>query len=277
VGKYLNEELKLDDRLGQIGINKDGDQMQIIEYYTYDDIEVKFLDGNDCIVHTQYINFLKGYVKNYNKPSVGKHGFLGQGKYTSEHRDENGNRILHTEYKIWSGIHNRAGNFDGKHSSYSDVTVCEEWWNYQNFAKWYEEHKYDIKDDFLCIDKDILNPKNRIYSPETCCLIPNSINEIFKDFTNYKHDDLPIGITKRNDCKTVKYRARTTSVNEYGEIVYVSKTTSDLLEAFIFYKENKEKYIKFLAEKYKYCIDYEIYERLMNFKVTTTYDFNKLV
>ena len=30
----LNEELKLDDRLGQIGINKDGDQMQIIEYYT---------------------------------------------------------------------------------------------------------------------------------------------------------------------------------------------------------------------------------------------------
>lgn len=276
MSKYLNESLPIDEREGQIGFNKDGNKMKIIEYNTYDDVIVMFLDGNECVIHTQYINFLKGYVKNYNKVVHGNHGFIGQGPYTSEHR-ENGKRVLHDEYKIWSGMHMRAENFDKKHPSYADVTICEEWWNYQNFAKWYEEHKYEIEDDFLCIDKDLLNPESRIYSPETCCLIPNSINEIFRDYKNYKHDELPIGITKRNDYKTIKYRARTTSVNEFGEIVYVSKTTDDLFNAFIFYKEHKEKYIKFLAEKYKYYIEHKIYDQLINFKVTTTYDFNKLM
>lgn len=272
MSKYLNEELKLSDRLGQIGINKSGDKMQIIEYYSYDNIEVRFLDGNNCIVHTQYINFLKGYVKNYNKVVYGEHGYLGQGPYASEHRDDNGKRILHNEYKIWSGMHKRAGNFDGKHPSYVNVTVCEEWWNFQNFAKWYNENVYIIKDDFLCIDKDILNPENRIYSPQTCCLVPNSINEVFKDFRNYKHDDLPIGVTRRTDSKSIRYRARTTSVNEFGDVVYVNKTFDNIFDAFMFYKENKEKYIKYLAEKYKNVLPVEVYLKLIEFKVTTTCD-----
>ena len=133
--KYLNESLPIDEREGQIGINKDGDKMKIIEYNTYEHIVVKFLDGKGCEVRTQYINFLKGCVKNYNKIIYGKHGYLGQGPYTTEHKDENGKRIIHNEYGIWKNIHERAGNFDGKHPSYEDVTVCEEWWNFQNFAK----------------------------------------------------------------------------------------------------------------------------------------------
>ena len=187
MSNYLNESLPVTDRIGQIGVNKDGDKMQIIEYYTYDDIEVKFLDGNNCVVHTQYVNFLKGYVKNYNKIIYGLHGYLGQGPYASEHRDENGKRVLHNEYGIWRNIHERAGNFDSKHPSYKDVTVCEEWWNFQNFAKWYNERRYDTGEDFLCIDKDLLVPGNREYAPDKCCLIPNSINEIFRNSQNSKH------------------------------------------------------------------------------------------
>lgn len=59
MSKYLNESLPLDERIGQIGINKEGDKMQIIEYYSYDNIIVKFLDGKDCEVKTQYVNFQK--------------------------------------------------------------------------------------------------------------------------------------------------------------------------------------------------------------------------
>ena len=274
MSKYLNESLPIDERIGQVGINKEGEKMQIVEYYSYDNIIVKFLDGKDCEVKTQYVNFQKGYVKNYNKVVHGKHGYLGQGPYASEHRDENGKRVLHNEYKIWSGIHKRVGNFDGKHPSYEDVTVCEEWWCYQNFAKWYNEHVYTLYDDFLCIDKDILKPDSRIYSPQTCCLIPNSINEVFKDFRNYKNDDLPIGVTRRNDMRTVKYRARTTTIDEYNNVVYTSKTFDNIFDAFMFYKENKEKYIKYLAEKYKQVLPIDVYLKLLEFKVTTT---NKLI
>lgn len=278
MGKYLNEELKLDDRLGQIGINKDGDQMQIIEYYTYDDIEVKFLDGNDCIVHTQYINFLKGYVKNYNKVVYGEHGYLGQGKYASEHRDVNGKRILHNEYGIWKNMHERAGNFDGKHPSYVDVTVNEEWWCYQNFAGWYIERKYYTGDDFLCLDKDLLYPGNREYAPDKCCLIPNSINEIFKNYENYKKtdDSLPTGVRRRTDSKSIRYRTAGVYLDETGNKCRISKTFNDPLEAFLFYKEYKELYIKQLAEKYKKCLEYKVYERLMEYKITTDVDFSKI-
>ena len=162
---YLNESLPIGNRLGQIGITKYGDIMKIIEYYTNDNIIVEMLTDNPCQVHTQYINFLKGNVKNYNKVMYGYHGYLGQGLYSTEHLDDNGIRIRHIEFGIWKGIHCRSENFDGKHPSYKDVTVCEEWWNYQNFAKWYNDHKYNIEDDFLCIDKDILYPESKIYSP----------------------------------------------------------------------------------------------------------------
>lgn len=277
MGKYLNESVPAKERVGQVGVNKDGDKMEIIDYNSYEDVIVEFLDGNGCVVHTQYINFLKGYVKNYNRVVYGNHGYLGQGPYSSEHRDENGKRILHNEYKIWAGMHKRAENFDGKHPSYKDVTVCKEWYNFQNFAKWYNEHKYALEDDFLCLDKDILYPESRIYSPKTCCLIPNSINEIFKDFSNYKNDGLPIGVTRRTDSKSVRYRARTTSINEFGDVVYVNKTFTNVPDAYLFYKENKEKYVKFIAEKYKDVIDVNIYLKLIDFEVKTEVDIYSFI
>lgn len=274
MANLFNISLPIDERNGQIGFNKDGDKMQIIVYNGYDNIIVRFMDNWKCEVKTQYVNFIRGNVKNYNKVIYGNHGFLGQGPYTSEHKDKNGKRIIHNEYSIWKNMHERAGNFDGMHPSYVDVTVCEEWWNYQNFAKWYNDHKYEIKGDFLCLDKDILNPTGRVYSPENCCLVPNTINEVFKDFVNYKRDGLPIGVTRRNDSKSIKYRARTTTVDETGRIVYKNKTFDNVLDAFNYYKECKEKYIKFLAEKYKNVIEEKVYKKLIEYEVTTKYDFN---
>ena len=279
MSKYLNESLPIDEREGQIGFNKDGDKMKIIEYNTYDDIIVKFLDGNNCEVHTQYVNFQKGIVKNYNKIVYGKHGYLGQGPYTSEHRDENGKRILHNEYAIWKGIHERVGNFDGKHPSYIDVTVNEIWWCYQNFAEWYNEHRYDTGDDFLCIDKDLLIPGNREYAPDKCCLIPNSINEIFRNYKNYKRTDdgLPIGIHRRTDSKSIRYRSEGIYLDEWGNKCKIRKTFTNVLEAFIFYKEYKELYIQQLANKYKDKLDPKVYDILMNYKIHTNVDFNKFI
>lgn len=280
MGKYLNEQLPTGERIGQIGVNKDGDKMEIIEYYAYNNIIVEFKDGNNCQVHTQYINFLKGVVKNYNKVVYGKHGYLGQGPYTSEYRDkETGKRISNNEYSIWKNMHLRAGNFDGEHPSYADVTVTKEWWNYQNFAKWYNEHRYELKDDFLCIDKDILYPDSRVYSPETCTLIPNTINELFKNYGSYKTSDdgFPNGIHRRTDSKAIRYRTNARYLDEYGNKVVESKTFINPFDAFCYYKEYREKYIKQLANKYKEVLDPRVYNKLMEYKVTTDCDFSKFL
>lgn len=254
-------------RLYQKGVNNDGDLMMIIEYNGYDDIIVEFQDDGACKVHTQYANFVRGIVKNYNKVKYGYHGYIGVGKYASEHRDENKNRILHHSYKVWSGMHNRAENYDGKHPSYSDVTVCEEWWNYQNFAEWYEKNYYEIEGDFLCLDKDIKDPYSRVYSPNTCMLVPDCINNIFKKMED-RPDGLPIGVHRRKDMKVERYRSRTVILDEKGNPKPVnSPSTETPEEAFEFYKKHKELYIKQMAEKHKNILTEEAYKILMEYEV----------
>ena len=263
---YLNDYKESSQRLGQQGINTDGDLMEIIKYRGYDDIDVLFLDGNDCIVRTQYVNFLKGIVKNYNKVRYGKHGYLGQGKYVTEYKDENGKRNYMLAYQKWNGMHRRAYNSDGKHPAYADVHVDREWWNYQVFAEWFENNYYEVPNDFLCLDKDIKYPGNRIYSPHTCILIPNSINELFKQ-TNCNEKGLPIGVYERSDMKSIRYRARTKTINENNEIIDVSLTTKTAMEAFNFYKTSRERYIQFMANMYKDYLPKDIYHILMTYDI----------
>ena len=42
------------------------------------------------------------------------------------------------------------------------------------------------------------------------------------------------------------------------------------VEAFYAYKEDKEKYVKYLAEKYREQIDFRVYNALMNYEVKIT-------
>ena len=70
------------------------------------------------------------------------------------------------------------------------MTVCEEWLYYPNFVDWVhsqENFNFWASDKNTQIDKDILSDaKSKIYSPETCLLVPKCINEIFKKGTNRK-------------------------------------------------------------------------------------------
>ena len=61
---------------------------------------------------------------------------------------------------------------------YADKCVCEEWQNYANFKLWYDEHH--VFGNRIDLDKDILKPGNKEYSPETCILIEHYINTIFE-------------------------------------------------------------------------------------------------
>ena len=70
------------------------------------------------------------------------------------------------------------------------------WHNYQNFAQWFNENRYDVEGR-LHIDKDILYPGNKIYCPDTCLLVPQRINMLFLNKPNKR--GLPNGIIKSSD------------------------------------------------------------------------------
>ena len=103
------------------------------------------------------------------------------------------------------------------------VKVCEEWKCFSNFQKWYNENIYEIENEKVHLDKDILVDGNNIYSPETCIFVPQRINKMFET----KKSNLPRGV-RQNKSKT-KYCA-TIRVYKDGESEQINLGTFDTIE-----------------------------------------------
>lgn len=88
----------------------------------------------------------------------------------------NGKRIICKYYVAWKDMLNRCycSKYQEKHPSYHGCTVCDEWVIFSNFKSWMEMQDWKGKD----LDKDLLIQGNKIYSPETCLFIPQSINKL---------------------------------------------------------------------------------------------------
>lgn len=163
---------------------------------------------------------------------------------------------------IWAGMINRCyGGRGGKHDYYKDCDVCEEWLNFSNFEKWFNENKDGYHKGYH-LDKDILVKRNRIYGPDTCCFVPQEINKCFIKRENSR-GELPIGVFF--DSERGKFIGVSVKSN-------CNKRFDSIEEAFMFYKNEKENYIKFLANKYyeKKLITQNVYDTLMNYKVEIT-------
>ena len=245
------------DRTGEINYNNFGSKMEIVNYRNANDIDVYF-EEYDCIVENkQYKNFKIGNIRcPYNRNKY--NGFLGEGKYNTK---ENGKKTKC--YQTWFNMLIRCYDeeYKNKKTTYKDATVCEEWHNFQNFAKWYEENYYGVKDEEMQLDKDILCKGNKIYSPETCIYVPERINILFvKSLTN--KGDYPIGVVKNGKKYNWQLSKKDRRIRGYGF------NTPE--EAFYGYKQAKEQYIKEVAEEYKDKIPQKLYEAMYKYEVEIT-------
>ena len=147
-----------------------------------------------------------------------------------------------------------------KHPTYKECVVCGEWLLYDNFKKWCDENYYQIDNERMQVDKDILFKRNKLYSPDTCCFVPDRINSLIikSDSIRGKY---PIGVSyKKNTglyCASMKKNNRNVWLGEY--------TTPE--KAFSVYKIEKEKYIKEVADEYRDKIPNKIYNALYNYEV----------
>jgi hypothetical protein len=235
--------------------------MEIVEYNRSKDVLVKFLEHGN-LVHTSWESFNRGGVKNVFDRSVYGIGYIGEGKYKTK---ENGK---HTpQYDSW---HTMLGRIYGAHSaklnpSYINVTVCDEWFNFQTFAEWYDQNYYQVNGERMNLDKDILIKGNREYSPNACIFVPARINSLFvKNNTN--RGDLPIGVTY--DKRTKKYVARCSGGLKKKTEHLSDHNTPE--EAFYAYKINKELVIRDIANEYKDKIPEKLYNAMINYKVEIT-------
>jgi len=110
----------------------------------------------------------------------------------------NGKKINCPYYKTWVDMLTRcySEKFHANNQSYIDCTVAKEWHLFSNFHKWMEKQDWNHKE----LDKDILMPGNKIYSPETCVFVPASLNNLLLHAKSKKRK-YPVGVEFNNKCK----------------------------------------------------------------------------
>jgi len=145
----------------------------------------------------------------------------------------NGIKTICPYYSRWFLMINRCYNprYQADKPSYKGVSVCNDWLTFTSFKEWMEKQDWENKE----LDKDLLFPGNKVYSPNTCVFITRDLNALLA--IGGTKSNLPRGMTKR----TNKYLVR--CGNEY--IGYYDTVE----EATIVYKKHKKKRLVKIANE----------------------------
>ena len=239
---------------GDVFYSNEGYQAVVIKYTNILNVLVEFQDEHKVVKSFTGSHLRKGNFRNpYHKVLYG-FGYVGVGSF--KRLDSNGNMTL--EYIAWSEMIRRCYSdiYKNKYPTYKGCMVCEQWANFQVFSSWYVKQKQYGKG--FQLDKDILSVGSKVYSPETCALVPVEINNLLAK-NKKTRGALPIGVSKAG----IRFRS---SICKNKKPLFLG-TFNAPEEAFYAYKEAKEKYIKEVANKYKDQIDSRTYEALMKYEV----------
>lgn len=228
-------------RIGEERLNNQGCPMIIVEYLNWENVTVEFKDKYAIQIKTNYQAFERGNVKNPYYPSVCGIGMIGV-KYPVSI-----NCKAIKEYQAWRDMLKRCtdNRLKEKYSTYQNVTCCEEWLCYENFYEWLhsqENLQKWLNGEKWEVDKDIIKKKNKVYSPDTCCLVPHNVNCLFIK-SNATRGILPIGIKRKGDRFEAVCANPFTNRKDYlGAYLTID-------EAFLAYKNRKEEIIKQVAQE----------------------------
>lgn len=94
-------------------------------------------------------------------------------------------------YQKWKSMLERcySPRCKAKRPTYEGCSVCKEWHLFSNFKAWMEKQDWENKH----LDKDLLVPKNRVYSPETCIFLHGSVNTFLTE-SNSTRGEFPVGV-----------------------------------------------------------------------------------
>lgn len=178
-------------------------------------ILVGFLDYNQekwCSAH----DLKRGLVR-VHKPTIHGFGIVDISRIKGT--------WMQIHYERWRSMIRRcySKNRSGIDTCYSVVTVCDDWARFSNFLEWSKQFEWDGFE----IDKDLFSGKVKIYSPETCCVIPNDLNSLI----NFRYDSPNmLGVSRDNA------RNKYSSIGKLGVKRFNKEIDAHLywLEFFIF-------------------------------------------
>ena len=239
---------------GQVRNTNEGGSFTVIEFHSSTNVIIKHNDEFGHIAKVSSDQIRKGSIRNPFHPTLYGVAYMGVG----EHRAKiNGKIVPH--YSIWSGLLTRCycPIRLKERPSYIGCRLSKDFLCYQNFAEWYTSHEsYGLGYE---IDKDLLVKGNKIYSADTCTLLPRELNIAIR-VDRGKGSKLPVGVLEN------KVGGYTASLKISGKDNHLG-TFKTVEEASIAYVKAKEAYVKEVSLKWKGQIDTRAFEALMNWTV----------
>ena len=170
-----------ENRHGYRAYSREGSMFEVIEYVDSQNVIIEFQDKWHYKTKTSWQKVKNGSIKNPYLPNK-YGGIVGTNKDIDE--DENFSISTSKEYNFWFNILCRCKDekFKKDNHTYTDCAIDDRWLYFWDFYKWLHSqenfHKWNYSNGWA-IDKDILIKNNKIYSPETCCLVPMNVNGLF--------------------------------------------------------------------------------------------------
>lgn len=129
-----------------------------------------------------------------NHKKAHKYG-INDADYNVHHLDHSSGKAKRTwtcpYYSRWIDMLRRCYSdyFHKKQPSYVGCYVCEEWLLFSNFRSWMKNQDWKGKH----LDKDLLIKGNKVYSPDTCIFISQTLNNFTNDHS-LASGELPTGV-----------------------------------------------------------------------------------
>jgi hypothetical protein len=91
----------------------------------------------------------------------------------------NGKGITCSYYQRWHSMIRRCYDpkYQEKNPTYRGCSVVRGWLLFSGFRAWMVDQDWEGMD----LDKDIIKPGNKVYSPENCCFITHELNSLLCD------------------------------------------------------------------------------------------------
>lgn len=161
------------------------------------------------------------------------------------------------QYSLWMNMLKRCYANNPGDPSYVGCEVSEHFLILSNFIAWVDKLGKPLKGWHL--DKDLLG-NGRLYSEDTCCFLPLSINMVFKNH-NYSSIGLLRGINQQPGSGRFK-----ASRSMYGKVVCLGTfgTQEEAHQAYVLATEN---YVHTLADEYKDLLAVNVYDALKAYTI----------
>lgn len=238
----------------------------------------QFLERNSETTWIWHIDedLSNNYYKNLLWVSWDEYTSLNRGYVKVEDIDRNQEYIPYITssrnraFGIWQGINHRC-NKKSNRRCYDDSVICDSWArDPELFMEWYWANYYECEGESMAVDKDLLCPGNKVYAPDKCCILPQTLNTMlsnskkhyFSRRTRRNNPVLPLGVRYSNSHE--KYYGVFMPCG--GESIVLGYWDTPE-EAFAEYKRHKQADIIIMADRYKNKIPKHVYDALLKVDV----------